>query len=64
MRVDDEEEKQVPHLMVALNVGGVVGNSIRDSEVNQLELSSDEHKIGRLQVRMDDLLLVNNMNCL
>lgn len=50
--------------MISLNVGGITRNSIRNTEVNQLQLAFDEDEIGRLQIGMNDLLFMYNMNCL
>jgi hypothetical protein len=50
------------HLMISLNVGGIVGNGICDPKVNQFELASDEDKICRLEVRVYNLLLMDHMD--
>ena len=47
--------------MVSLNVGSVVGNGICDPKVDQLELSTDKNEIRGLEVRMHDLLFMDDM---
>ena len=47
--------------MISLNVGGVIGNCICDSKVNQFQLPPDENEICRLEVRMHNLLLMDDM---
>ena len=52
------------HLVISLDVGGIVGNGICDPKINQLQLPSDEHEICRLEVRVYDLLLMDHLYCL
>jgi hypothetical protein len=48
--------------MVPLNVGSVVGDGICDPKVDQLELSTDKNEIRGLEVRMHDLLFMDNVH--
>lgn len=50
--------------MVSLDIGGIVRDSVGNPKVDQLELTTDQHEIGRLQIRVYDLLLMDNMYCL
>lgn len=52
------------YLMISLNVCSVIRDGIGDTKVDQFQLTTNEDKICRLQVRMDDLLLVNDVHCL
>jgi hypothetical protein len=48
--------------MVSLDVGSVIGNGIGNSKVDQLELSTDKNEIRGLEVRMHDLLFMDNLH--
>jgi hypothetical protein len=48
--------------MIPLNVGRVIRNSIRNSKVNKLQRSLHQHKVGWLEVRVDDLLVVDDLD--
>jgi hypothetical protein len=50
--------------MVSLDVGRVIGNGIGNSKVDQLELSTNKNEIRGLEVRVYDLLFVNNLHSL
>ena len=47
----------------AINIGRVVTlNGLGNSKVDEFECSSDEQKVGRLQIRVDDSFFVNGVN--
>jgi len=48
--------------MISLNVGCVVRDRICDPKVNQFELSPDEDKVCRLEVRVHDFLLMDHLH--
>jgi hypothetical protein len=49
-------------LVIPLDIRRIVRNSVCYPEIDQLELSAYQHEIGRLQIRMDDLLLMYHMH--
>lgn len=51
-----------PDLVVPLDVGGVVGYGIGDSEVDEFELAFDEDEVGGFEVRVDDLFVVDDLD--
>lgn len=48
--------------MVSLDVGRIVGNGIGNPKVDQLELSANKNKIRGFEIRMYDLLFMDNMH--
>jgi hypothetical protein len=48
--------------MVSLDVSSVIGNGIGNSKVDQFELSTDKDEISRLEVRMHNLLFMDNLH--
>jgi hypothetical protein len=52
------------HLMVSLDIGRVIGNGIGNPKVDQLELSPDKNEIRGFEVRVYNLLFVDNLHCL
>lgn len=48
--------------MVSLDVGRVVGNGIGNPKVDQLELPANKNEIRGLQIRMYDLLFMDNLH--
>jgi hypothetical protein len=49
------------HLMISLYIGGVIGDGICDTKVDQLELTADQDEICRLEIGMHNLLFVDHM---
>ena len=47
--------------MLTMNVGGVVGDSIGDAKINELNLALDQNEICWLQVRVYNLLFMDNL---
>jgi hypothetical protein len=47
--------------MISLNVSGIIGNGICDPKIYQFQLSADKNKIRRFEVRVHDLLLMDNV---
>jgi hypothetical protein len=52
----------VTHLMIPLNIRGIIGNSIRNPKIDQLQLATNQHEIRRFEIRMYDLLFVYDMH--
>ena len=50
-----------PYLTVAHDVGGVVSDGLGDTKVNELQRALHKHKVGGLQVAMDDAGLMNRL---
>ena len=55
-------EMVITHLMIPLNISSIIGNSICDPKINQLQLPTDQHEICWFQIRMYDLLFVYDMH--
>lgn len=43
-----------------VDVGGIVCDGVSDSKIDDFELTVDNDKVPRLQIRMDDLLFVGD----
>lgn len=50
------------YLVISLNIGGVVGDRIGNTKVDEFELALDEDKIGGLEIRVDNLLVMYDLN--
>lgn len=50
--------------MISLNVRRVVCDGVRDPEVNELQLPFDKDEVGRLEIRVHNLLVVNDLDSL
>ena len=50
--------------MVSLNVGGITSNSVRNTEIDQLQLSFYKNEVGWLQVGMNNLLIMDYLHSL
>lgn len=48
--------------MVPLNIRRIVRNGIRNPKVDEFQLALDEDEVGRLKIRVHDLLVVNNLD--
>lgn len=51
-------------LVVSPDVDRVALDLVRDAEINDLEAPPDENKVGRLEIRMNDAVVVDNLNAL
>jgi hypothetical protein len=49
------------YLMISLNVSGVVSDGICDPKIYQFELPADKDEIGRLEVGVHDLFLMDHV---
>jgi hypothetical protein len=53
---------QSTHLVLSHHIGGLGAlNRSSNAKVNQLELISDHEEVGRLEVRVDDTMLVDTL---
>lgn len=52
------------YLVISLDVRGIVRNCIGNAEVNEFQLTFDQNEVGRLKIRMYDLLVVDNLHSL
>ena len=50
--------------MISLDISSIVGDGICNTEVNKLQLAPHKNEVCGLQIRMDDFLLVDNVNSL
>ena len=50
------------YLSVPMNVDGIVCDGFRDAKVDDLELPFDQDEIGRLQIRMNDILVMHGLH--
>jgi hypothetical protein len=48
--------------MIPLNVCCIIRDCICNPEVNQLQLTFDKHEICWLEIRMDDLLVMDDLH--
>ena len=46
-----------------MNVGRIICDRLGDTEIDELEAIPNQNKVGRLQIRVDDPLFMNDMNC-
>lgn len=49
-------------LLVAPDVGRVVRDRLRDAKVDELDLALDEDEVGRLEIRVDNVLVVDDLD--
>lgn len=49
-------------LVFPLDIGRVVRNGFGDPEINEFERTLDENKVGRFEVGMDDLLVMDGLD--
>lgn len=49
-------------LLISPDVGRVVGDGLGDAKVDELEATFDEDKVGRLEIRVNDVLIVNDLD--
>lgn len=50
--------------MIPLDIRRVVRDGVRDPEVDELELTFDEDEVGGFEVGVNDLLVVDDLDCL
>lgn len=48
--------------MISLDVSSVVGDGICNTKINKLQLPPHENEVCRLQIRVNDFLLMDNVN--
>jgi hypothetical protein len=58
----EREREKKTHLVVSHDVGGVVGDSLGDAKVDQLQAALNAYKIGWLEIAVDHSLLVNRVH--
>lgn len=50
------------NLVVPSNMNGIALDLVRDPKVNNLERPSDQHKVCRFEISMNDAVIMNDLN--
>ncbi len=48
-----------PNLLISMNIDGIVRYRLSDTKINDLQPAFDEYEVCRLEVGVDDVLLVD-----
>ena len=51
-----------PNLLIPLDVDCIIGDSFRNSEIDNLQSPLDKNKVGGLQIGVDHILKVNSVD--
>lgn len=50
----------VAYLTIPLYIGGVIGDGLCDTKVDELQAALDKDEIGRFEIRVNDSLFMNH----